>query len=202
LDVDITVLPNGDMRIVETQQFTYVTGTFRYGYRNIPTSRLEQITGVEVWEGDRQYRRGRGADYTFETFTEAGDFVIKWYYPEYSNSTHTYEIRYTVTGGLRVYEWGDVVWWSAVFPDRSVAVDSSVVKVHLPPGIPPDQIGAVVYGGGREMRTDVQIATQESLVSFFADTTFPGQEVEVRVQFPHGIVDAQPAAWQVVKDAL
>ena len=93
LDVDITVLPNGDMRIVETQQFTYVSGKFHWGSRNIPMDRLERITDVEVWEGDRQYRPGDGASYTFETFTDKGDFVSKWYYPGYSVSTHTYDLK-------------------------------------------------------------------------------------------------------------
>jgi len=73
LDVDITVRPNGDMRIIETQQYTYVVGRFSYGYRNIPMGRLDRITDVQVWEGDRQYRPGQGGDYTFETFTEEGE---------------------------------------------------------------------------------------------------------------------------------
>ena len=97
LDVDITVLNDSDIRIVETQQFTYTSGRFTFGYREIPTDRLERITDVEVWEGDRQYQRGHGTDYTYETFYNDDDeFVIKWYYPGYRDSTHSYTLKYTV----------------------------------------------------------------------------------------------------------
>ena len=77
LDVDITVLVNSDIRIGETQQFTYTSGEFHYGYREIPTDRLESIADVEVWEGDRQYQRGQGGDYTYEAFYNDDDeFII------------------------------------------------------------------------------------------------------------------------------
>jgi len=119
LDVDITVLENSDIRVIETQQFTYTSGEFHYGYREIPTDKLERITDVEVWEGDRQYQRGYGSDYTYETFyNEDGDFVIKWYYPGYRDSTHTYTIKYTVKGALRFYERGDQLGGDSSPPRR------------------------------------------------------------------------------------
>jgi len=201
LDVDITVLDNSNIRIVESQQFTYVSGEFHFGYREIPTDRLERITDVEVWEGDRQYQPGRGGDYTYETFyNDDGDFTIKWYYPGYHDSTHTYTIKYTVKGGLRFYEGGDQVYWKAVFPDRTVPVLASVVTVHLPAAFDPDQLVIAAYDGSRGDRRDVQIQNKGSEVVFTAGRTQPDHELEVRVQFPHGVVHGTPAGWQAAYD--
>ena len=47
-DVDITVLPNGDFFVEEIQEIVF--------------------TGVEVWEGSRQYEQGYGGEYNFYTF--------------------------------------------------------------------------------------------------------------------------------------
>jgi len=201
LDVDITVLENSYIRIVETQQFTYTSGEFRFGYREIPTDRLESIADVEVWEGDRQYQRGHGGDYSYETFyNDDGDFVIKWYYPGYRDSTHTYTIKYTVKGGLRFYEEGDQLFWKAVFPDRDVPVLASVVTVHLPAAFDPDDLVIAAYGGGRDEREDVRIQNTGSEVVFSTGRTWPDEELEVRVQFPHGVVQGAPAAWQAGYD--
>ncbi len=202
LDVDITVLDNSDIRIVETQQFTYTSGEFHFGYREIPTGRLESIADVEVWEGERQYQRGHGSNYTYETFyNDDGDFTIKWYYPGYRDSTHAYTIKYTVKGGLRFYEGGDQLYWKAVFPDRTVPVMASVVTVHLPAAFEPDQLVTAAYGGGRDERQDVQIQNNGSEVVFFAGRTWPDEELEVRVQFPHGVVQGAPPAWQAAYDS-
>jgi len=201
LDVDITVLENSDIHIVETQQFTYTSGEFRYGYREIPTDRLEGITDVEVWEGDRQYQPGHGGDYTYETFyNDDGDFTIKWYYPGYRDSTHTYTIKYTVKGGLRLYDGGDQVFWKAVFPDRDVPVLASVVTVHLPAAFDPGELVIAAYDGSRGERQDVQIQNKGSEVVFTAGQTQLNHELEVRVQFPHGVVQGAPPGWQAAYD--
>lgn len=201
LDVDITVLDNSDIRVVETQQFTYTSGRFTFGFREIPTDRLESITDIEVWEGDRQFQPGRGGDYTYETFySDEGDFTIKWYYPGYRDSTHAYTIKYTVKGGLRFYEGGDQLYWKAVFPDRTVPVLASVVTVHLPATFDPDQLVIAAYGGGRDERQDVQIENKGSEVVFNTGRTRSDEELEVRVQFPHGVVQGSSPAWQAGYD--
>ena len=76
-DVNVTVLPNGDFVVEEIQEIEFTSGQFHFGYRNIPMGRLEGITGVEVWEGDRQYEPGYGGEYTFQTSQDDGDFVVK-----------------------------------------------------------------------------------------------------------------------------
>ena len=47
-DVDITVQKNGDLRVIETQELVFTSGTFRYGQREIALNRLSSISDVTV----------------------------------------------------------------------------------------------------------------------------------------------------------
>ena len=197
IDVDITVLENSDIRVVETQKFVFTQGSFHFAYRNIPMDRLESVTDVSVSEGGMEYRRGSEDPGTFTTSREDGDFRITWYYPYTSDAARTFDIAYTVKGGLRFYEGGDQLWWKAVFPDRSFPVRSSRVTVHLPAGISREELKTAAYFTD----ADVEIVDGSTVV-FTAGDIKPGQELEVRVQFPHGIVEGQPPSWQVAGDRL
>jgi len=193
-DVNIRVLSNGDFVVEEIQEIVFTSGEFHFGYRNVLIDRLENITNVEVWEGKQQYERGYGGDYTFATSTDEGDFIIKWYFPYTSNTSHTFVLRYTVQGGLRYYDGGDQLYWVAVYPDRDFPVYNSTVKVYLPGGATADPVQA--YGA------EAAIEGQgSSTVAFKArETLDSGQELEVRVQFPHGIVQGTKPGWQAAYD--
>ncbi|HIE37984.1 MAG TPA: DUF2207 domain-containing protein, partial [Anaerolineales bacterium] len=188
MDVDITILPDGSFLVEETQVIVFTSGTFTYGYRSIPTDRLTAVTDVAVWEDGQPCR--------WTTDEEDGEFQIRWDLLEpRQDSRHTYTLRYLVHGGLRYYDGGDQLWWKAVFPDRSFPVNGSTVTVHLPEGATAELAQAyfteaTVSGIGT---STVVFTAQESID--------PGQEFEVRVQFPHGVVAGSPAAWQRVEDS-
>jgi len=193
-DVKITVLPNGDFAVEEIQTIVFTSGQFHFGYRNIPLARADEITDVQVWEGNRQYNQAGGGDYTFSTSESDGDLNIRWNFPYTSNSTHTYTLRYTVRGGLRYYPDGDQLFWKAVYADRDFPVYNSVVTVRLPEGATAGPVASydtestIVGEGGQ-------------LVTFTASETIDsGQEFEVRVQFPHGIVGGTAPSWQAGYD--
>ncbi|MEA3377231.1 MAG: DUF2207 domain-containing protein, partial [Chloroflexota bacterium] len=193
-DVNIEVLENGDFRVEEVQEIAFTSGSFHFGYRNIPMDRLEGITDVEVWEGERQYEPGRGGSYTYQTSVEDGDFRIRWEFPYTSNTSHTFILRYTVTGGLRYYDGGDQLYWKAVYADRDFPVYNSTVTVDLPRGATADPVAAYdtkASISGRGTGT-VAFTAQERID--------PGQEFEVRVQFPHGIVQGSKPDWQAAYD--
>ena len=136
LDVQMTILTNSDIQVVETQELVFTEGTFAKGSRNIPMNRLEAIADVEVWEGDRPYAPNSDRPYGFTTSVEGGDFYIRWNFPE-TSGRHTYTLKYTVKGGLRIYDTGDQLWWKAIFSDRRFPVRSSRVTVNLPSAIEP-----------------------------------------------------------------
>jgi len=181
---DITVLPNSDIRIVETRKFVFTKGSFHYAYIYVTRNKFEDISDVEVWEGDRQYVRGQEREYTFWTEWEDDAFRITWYYPYTRDASRTFNIAYTVRGALRYYEGGDQLWWKAVDKDRTFPIKSSQVTVHLPATFATTDLVTAAYG----------VPAEGELA--------PGQELEVRVQFPHGVVPGSPAAWQLKADRL
>ena len=84
LDVNITVQPNGDLSPDETQEYQYGSGTFTFGFRAIPTARLDDIGDVHVTEGTQTYRETDVDDTpnSFRTYTNSdNDFEIRWFYP-------------------------------------------------------------------------------------------------------------------------
>ncbi len=201
-DVNLTVQGNGDIAVEETEEITFTSGSFHFGYRAIPLGRVEKITDVEILErrGDRlvAYKASPSNDeYTFTTDIDSdNNLVLYWYFPYTQNSTHTYIIRYVVKGGLRIYDDGDQVWWKAVPPDRNFPVTASQVKVTLPTTFNPDQLKFESYGADA-----TGYIANGSTVIFTANNIAGGEELEVRVQFPHGVVQAQPPAWQAADDA-
>ncbi|MCJ7666915.1 MAG: DUF2207 domain-containing protein, partial [Anaerolineae bacterium] len=194
LDADITVQKNSDILITETWEVTFTEGSVHSLYRNVPTDRLEDISLVEVLADGQKTVPGRETPYTYETYYEDDDYVIKVYFPYTQDSTHTYVISYLVEGGLRIYEGGDQIWWKAIFSDRDFPIRSSTVTVHLPEGVSEVQ-NVAAYGW------DASFDVRDSrTVIFMAQDISPGQEMEVRVQFPHGIVEASPPSWQAAED--
>jgi len=195
LDVDMTVNEDGTLRVEETQEIVFTSGTFTFGTRDIDTSRLDGISDVEVREGGRVYQNSSsGAPYTFSTAREGRDFRIKWNFPETGDSAHVYTIAYTVHGGLRYYEGGDQIWWKAVFPQRSFPANSSQVTVHLPEGAEVQQVESYFSP------TEVQQIDARTVV-FTADGRIDaGDELEVRVEFTPGVVVGAPSIWQKQAD--
>jgi uncharacterized membrane protein len=196
-DVDLTVLENGDIEVVETRTIAFQGGPFQRGFRTIPLQRIERISDVEFFGGDRRYEQSTSQQpYTYQTSVDGNNFSITWYFPPISNETLTFELRYTAEGALRIYEGGDQIWWVAVEGDRGYPVRAAQTTVHLPSGV--DEIqNAAAYG----VPAETNVLDPQTVV-FTADGTIdPGERFEVRVQFPHGVVDAAPPAWQVAEDA-
>jgi uncharacterized membrane protein len=199
-DVDVTVQPNGDLRVTETQEITFLGGLFHYGYAIIPGDRLDDITDIEVWEGDRRYQTGRsGGDYTFQSGWEDGDLSVRWYFPYTSDSTHTFEFRYTVKGAVRRYDTGDEVWWMAVPGDHDYDIRSSRVTVTLPPGVTvnPRDGGDGFVAESDGVPAEVTVSQDRRVVTAVAkEALAPGDFLAVGVKFTPGVVGGTKPSWQ------
>jgi uncharacterized membrane protein len=209
INVDISVLENSDMLINEVQTFNFTSGDFHYGFRWIPTDRLESIDNVEVWEGDRQYtldpsvkkwidiRKETGGspggdNYAYSTWTENDRFFIGWWFPETSNARRTISLKYKVHGGLRIDNPLDQLYWKAIFGDRDTYVGSSKVVVHLPESMPSQQLSIYSYG----VPATNQIVDDKT-IEFVTGYVPAANELEINIYFPHGIVSGVPAPWQI-----
>jgi uncharacterized membrane protein YgcG len=197
-DVNLAVQPNSDMLVEETQEIVFTSGTFRFGFAAIPLDRVERLADVgvsEVIDGvERPYNQGSTAEYGFVTAINEGNLEVTWYFPPTGNSVHTYILRYRVIGGLRFYEGGDQLWWKAIAPDHNFPIQSSRVTVTLPTTVAQDQLVVASYGAPATSRYD------QGQVVFEAQNIPADQELEVRVQFPNGIVQGSSPTWQAAFD--
>lgn len=189
LNTDITVQPNGDLRVVETNVIDFTSGTFTFGYRDINQDRLTGITDVLVTEHGQPLQ-------TETSTTGSGDYRIKYYFDAAQNEQRTFELAYTVIGATRYYTNGDVVYWAPVYAARNgFPVQSSTVTVNLPVGASALEVAtfgpsATTTGKGEGK---VVATAQEPIAS--------GEQFEILVSFPHGIISGAAPAWQAAYDS-
>src|SRR5579884_3975382 len=197
-NVEIAIQPNGDFIVTETQAISF-NGTFSKAYREIPLDRTTGITDVQVGEPNRPYRQAYGVanSYSVST-TDAGTLRIDWWFPQTTNAQRTFIIRYRVHGGLRYYPGGDQLYWKAIYDNRAGPIRSARLSVTFPQDVPRDQLLATVYPGGLASGPDVP---DPRTVQFSAQNVTAQTGLEVRVQFPHGLVQGSPPPWQATADA-
>jgi uncharacterized membrane protein len=200
-DVDLTVLPNGDLRVVETLDMVFQGGPFSYGFRIIPTDRLDDITNIEVSEGNQRYQSSgsQGANTYWADYNEDGDVEIRWYYPYTSNADRTFQIAYTVKGAVRRYAEGDEVWWMAVHDDHPYLIRGSRVTLQLPEAVTinprDDGKGYVVQTDG--VAAELTVSPDRRTVTAVAKEVLnPGDFLAVGVKFTPGVVGGGKPNWQ------
>jgi uncharacterized membrane protein len=199
-DVNLAVQPNSDILVEEIQEIVFTSGTFRFGYAAIPLDRVEDITDIRVAEiidgTTRNYTPNSSSEYGFTTNVNEGNLEITWYFPPTAGSSHTYILSYRVIGGLRIYEGGDQVWWKAIPSDHNFPIRSATVTVSPPQTFRKDELVVDSYGAPI---LDAAYTDRGDVV-FTARDIPPGEELEVRVQFPHGAVEGSPPGWQEADD--
>lgn len=189
LDADITVMPNGDLQIAETNVIDFTSGTFTFGFRDISLARITDVVNISVEED--------GQPLETEVVNVDNAVRIKYYFLRpASDEQRTFVLRYTVIGATRYYEGGDQVFWSVVYADRNgFPVLNSTGTVRLPDGA--TATNAEAYGAPADVK-----GLNESVVIANALEPIPsGSIFEVRVQFPHGIITGSAPAWQQEFDA-
>ncbi len=191
--VDITIRDNGDLDVIETQRYVFVYGTFTFAYREIPLKHLTSIDHVWVEDDGRPLGRDRVL-----IENRGNTLYIRWTYPPTRSgyqSAETFRIHYTVHGATRIYEDGDEVWWGAIGGDRDGSIGSSRVTVRLPGPVAPESIEAAAYG----IQAKTSIVGPQT-IAFTSGSILGYKALEVRVRFPHGLVQATPAPWQAGYD--
>jgi hypothetical protein len=200
-DVNIRVQPNSDLLVEEVQTIQFTSGVFRFGFAAIPLDRVEQITDVSVSEvidgSEVTYTPNSSSEYGFTTAINSNELEITWYFPPTNDSSHTYILRYRVMGGLPVYEEGDQVFWKAIAADHNFPIQASKISVTLPGTFAQDQLVIASYGAPA-----TSYFSDTGQVVFEAQNIPADQEVEVRVQFPHSVVQGTAPSWQAQQDQI
>ncbi|HEY7064999.1 MAG TPA: DUF2207 domain-containing protein [Chloroflexota bacterium] len=196
-DVDVTVADGGALEVVEHLQLDFQGGTFQHGFLNIALGRVEALRDVRVGEPGHDYSPGRESQYTYATTRDGDRLRIDWWFPPTTNDQRTFEISYRAEGALRVYPDGDQVYWQAIGADHGYPIRQSRVLVHLPADLSANQLKLAAYPE-RQRVASRQIDPRT--VAFETSDLAAGTGLVVRVQFPHGLVNAQPPSWQAAAD--
>ncbi len=197
-DVFLTVRSNGDLHVVERQAITFTEGIFTFGFATIPTDKVESITDVIISEpGGRTYTQRSFTNNAYEyTVNPSNEGVeIRWYFPPASQETRTFDLSYVVQGGVRIYDSGDKLQWIAIDSERDFPIRAASVTVNLPEGAAFEDIdsaGVPAAWSQSEDGRSVTYVAQEQLPAW--------QTFEIGVEFTHGVVPANPPAWQAAVD--
>lgn len=205
-DVDITLMENGDMRIVETQTLNFSGSTFSYGYGTIYTGQKgsnDGITDIGVSGNGVKYTESSSRSSNTFSVEESGDDVtITWYFDPVMGS-QTYTFSYVVKGGILVDDNGDTLSWIAIPSDHPGRVAASTVQIHLPEGIAPQQYtGTTDYLAeglinGNADWVDTVVGENGRLITYTTNqSVMPGEELITKVQIPHNSLPIETPNWQ------
>ena len=106
-------------------------------------------------------------------------------------------IRYRADGAFRIYEGGDQIWWQAIYADRPGPLQAGAVTIHLPSDVRADQVKLAGYPSNAVQEARL---VDPRTAFFTTGALASGHGFEVRLQIPHGMVNASPPPWQEAFD--
>ena len=213
-DVDLDVQANGTVHVTETQEILFTGGPFRFGFAEIPLSRVDDLDNVVVTEIDeggnrtvyKQVRNARTSDAGAYSLSEQGGMLsIDFQFDPARNETRTFTLEYDLTGAILVYDELDPpnlqLWWTAIAAEttETAPVRSATVTVTLPEAV--DLSEVIILSEDGTLAAEPDAYTDDGRTFTWSATNLSnGQELAVRVQFPI-ILDVEKPAWQAADDA-
>ncbi len=194
IEVFLRVNPDGTLDVEERWTLTFEGGPFRRGARRIERRYLVDVDGFAVADEQGPYRMAQEeTPGTFWVQEDEDGWVVRWYFGPVSDVTRTFTLRYRVYGALRFYPNGEQLWWRAIPSDRNAPLQEAVVTVQVPGEV---RAYRAYFVPARAERLDART------VRFVAETAIPPETtMEVRVEWPAGVVAGTPAPWQAEADA-
>jgi hypothetical protein len=109
---------------------------------------------------------------------------------------HTFVIKYLAEGVLRPLADHDELYWNALGHYLDLPAEVATVRVHLPSGVPPEEIQPMAYAGGRGVsnprKRETELTREESqdqdVAGYRATNLGPSQSLSVVVSWPKGFV--------------
>lgn len=185
INVDIDVQENGDMLIREEQTYVFKSDYSNQRYRYIPLDKVDQITDVIIQEDGQTIPGDMGI--------ENNQLWIRWQHELTPPSKHTVVIQYRVVGGLQQEGQNTQIYWKALFPNRSVPIQSGSVTVKLPNILDGTVSNYASYGVTANSETfngiTFKFITKKELR--------PGQKLGVKIVFPSQALDVPLPLWQM-----
>jgi uncharacterized membrane protein YgcG len=130
VDIDATVLPNGDMMLEETRTFDFQNGPFTYAYFNVddPLDHVRDFTIAEKLDDGTEVPVT--PDYASHSIVTEG-FQSQWSYSA-EDETRTWVFRYRVACAVDVYTDTAHLYWQFIGSGWDKPTQHAVITVHLP----------------------------------------------------------------------
>jgi hypothetical protein len=134
-DVDITIEPDGALRIRERIEYDFGGSQGRHGiYRDIPTRLAYDTAYDRVYPLEVVSVTSATAPDGYELLSEPGGITrIRIGDPDRTvEGRHSYELVYRIRGGLNGFAEHDELYWDAIGDDWSVPTGNATVRVAAP----------------------------------------------------------------------
>ncbi len=183
VSIAATVLPNGDMQVVEDRTFDF-QGSFHWAQYTLPPTAGTTIRDFSVRESGTVFQQSDSqATGTVAWNTVNGGVDARWYYSA-SNERRTFTISYTVEGAAVVHPDAAELYWKFVGTGWDPGTDSVRVLITLPPGAQKSDLRAWAHG---PLWGDIVIEDGRHIA--LALEQLPGRTwVEARVVFPNRVL--------------
>ena len=130
VDIDATVLPNGDLMLEETRTFDFQNGPFTYAYYNVddPLDHLRDFTIAEKLDDGTEVPVT--PDYASHSIVTEG-FQAQWSYSA-EDETRTWVFRYRMACAVDVYTDTAHLYWQFIGSGWDKPTQHAAITVHLP----------------------------------------------------------------------
>ncbi len=133
LDVNLTLQPDGSLRVEETITFRFSGERFREVERRIPVRRVDELTDVEALMDGRVLPEGNDAG---EVRIREGrrELRVLWKFPRTTDVTHQFTLRYRATNVLFLDSGRASLSWHVLPTRHRYEISHAEVRWTVPPG--------------------------------------------------------------------
>ncbi len=196
---DATLLPTGDLQVVEQLTYTFRGGPFTVGIREFDDDAYADIEGFTVSQD--------GAPLVVDPAPDTISGGFEWHLPgDTYDTTATYELSYTVRDAAEVGPDVAELYWDFTGEDHP-GLGTVLIDVHLPGSSPnatpdtPDDDATVVRAWGHGPPNGT-VTLGQSLVTAQVDDVPSGQFVELRILVPSTDMTVAPSGDPRLADVL
>lgn len=187
-DVHATLLRGGAMQVTETIVLRF-DGTYTQFYRQITTRRTDGIEFGSASMDGVPLTPGTGPGHV--EVSGSSRVRVRWHFAPETNSTHTFQLTYTVNGVVRDGDAADLLAWRALPGEHDYRIASSTIDFDLPSSVqsPPEV---------RDNRTGrSRVESDDAHVRITAEDIRKNGWIEAWIRMPKGSVIDTPPQWRV-----
>ncbi len=186
--IEVQVAKDGSFTVDEFRTFDF-RGSFTWANLWIPLRAERKGYVYDAKIDDFRVLDERDEPLRSEVSSNPKTFQAKWYYSA-RNTQRTFHIHYRLRGGIISYPTVSELYWQIIGSGWEKPTGKVTISVHLPEDVP-SKNDLLVYGHG-PLSGWVEIVDLRT-VRFTASNVHSGQEVEIRVVWPAGMVQGVPS---------